>query len=158
MNIRSEIDLDHLSQIHGIVKKLASPESSLDDPALIQALASVSSQVIPSHEAVIPGKGEGNNYSLFCRKCFLEYKNASIERCTRCGNRELLTKNARHAELKGKVEVLRNAYESHKKRKDEWSRYRLDSRTKVASKQVSTDYERWRKWEPNTSEDDAVRV
>lgn len=58
-----------------------------------------------------PGKGEGQNYIIFCRHCFTEYQ-IKTEKCNRCG-KKTISREERMAELKKKV----NEYKEDKARK-----------------------------------------
>lgn len=151
-------DFEKLDRIHEIIQNLSKPSISADDTDVVAAVSALQCGVTNSRGVVAKsGKGEGDKYYLFCRRCFHELLREEIKKCPTCGNESLVTRAERHAELNGKAKVLKESYLNHVKRKEEWARY--DSKaceSGCRKKSASTNYERWSKWEPETSEDDEV--
>ena len=104
----------------------------------------------------VPGKGERNNYSMWCRQCFREFRDASVTRCSMCGNEQLICAADRHAELAHKVQLLKTKRSEKLVRQDRWHRFQ-STRNLVTSKALgNTDYARWSKWEPDSTDDESV--
>ncbi|KAF4702886.1 hypothetical protein FOZ63_030885 [Perkinsus olseni] len=94
-----------------------------------------------------PGKGNGEGYVLFCKKCFTEYV-SEVESCGRCGNKKLMARKERLEGLHAKVENLQKENAAHAWRKDKWERW-LKSRQLVPKSKV-INYQKWEYWEPET--------
>ncbi|CEM30066.1 unnamed protein product [Vitrella brassicaformis CCMP3155] len=100
------------------------------------------------------GKGEGDKYQWFCKRCFVEYEEDSLdghEQCRRCG-RQLMSRAARHAELHAKVEQLKEDKAQHLSRKDRWLRWKKSQ--ELLGRGKSINYTKWDYWEPESDEDD----
>ncbi|KAF4664574.1 hypothetical protein FOL47_005061 [Perkinsus chesapeaki] len=98
-----------------------------------------------------PGKGNGEGYMLFCKKCFTEYV-SHTDRCGRCGNEELTTREERLSELHSKARNLQRENAAHAWRKDKWERW-LRSRQLVPKSRV-INYQKWEYWEPDSDTED----
>jgi tetratricopeptide (TPR) repeat protein len=98
------------------------------------------------------GKGEGQNYKWWCKKCFVEYGiDLDDNKCSRCQG-ELMSQPDRRAELMGKVEVFREAKVKHQWRKDKWLRWKKSQSMLGKSRYIN--YKAWEYWEPETDTDE----
>ena len=153
--------LDELSKVHTILQTLSDPRKSVDDKDIVDAVSSLKASrsridCAPEIDSGVHGKGDGQNYALFCRRCFREYASNDLTGCSNCGSPKLCSRADRQSELRGKVEVLKEAYLRHKNRKDLWYRYEEGSVNSGRLQSGVTDYDRWSKWEPETSDDDEI--
>lgn len=85
------------------------------------------------------GKGEKENYKMFCERCETEYL-IDLETCTRCGYKTI-TQKARRAKLLVKVEEykkLKNRRAERRKRWDLWKKTES-----MNHKKMSTNYDKW---------------
>eukprot|EP00392_Amoebophrya_sp_AT5.2_P016929 g17238.t1 len=98
------------------------------------------------------GKGQGEDYLLFCKKCFTEFLTDSIEKCTRCGNTKLMTQAERKKELLFKLEEYKEEKAKHQVRKDKWTRWKKSQSLLGKSKVVN--YKSWEYWEPDSDAED----
>lgn len=108
------------------------------------------------------GKGEGDNYLLFCRACHWEYAVDDIKSCTMC-NSALVTKDERKAELRAKVEAALKEKQERNDRRQRFERWqearkrRLQQQQQAKAKaKSSTDYEAWDFWEPESDDESSV--
>ena len=97
------------------------------------------------------GKGEGKNYKLFCKFCFIEYDEDSIQQCTHC-NRKLMTQKERHDELNIKVEQLKDKKIRKKTRKANFENW-LKSEQIVKTRSFKN-YQKWDLYESSSDEDE----
>eukprot|EP00397_Hematodinium_sp_SG-2012_P011178 GEMP01011310.1.p1 GENE.GEMP01011310.1~~GEMP01011310.1.p1 ORF type:complete len:931 (+),score=227.39 GEMP01011310.1:143-2935(+) len=96
------------------------------------------------------GKGAGENYKMFCRRCHTEYV-IEISICSRCQG-PLMPQEARRKELMGRVEELKVENANHARRKDKWIRWKKSQALIGKSKCIN--YKAWEFWEPETDEED----
>jgi len=98
------------------------------------------------------GKGEGERYRWFCKRCFVEYGiDLDDNKCSRCSG-ELMSQPDRRAELMAKVDVFREAKVKHQWRKDKWLRWKKSQAMLGKSKYIN--YKAWEYWEPDTESED----
>ena len=76
------------------------------------------------HERILKmgrdGKGEGERYLWWCKKCFVEYGiDLEGNKCSRCSG-PLMSQKERRADLMAKVDDFRAAKVKHQWRKDKW--------------------------------------
>lgn len=98
------------------------------------------------------GKGEGQNYRWWCKRCFVEYGiDLEDNKCSRCQG-DLMSQPDRRAELLGKCEVFREAKVKHQWRKDKWLRWKKSQTMLGKSRYIN--YKAWEYWEPDTDTED----
>jgi len=100
------------------------------------------------------GKGEGQNYKWWCKRCFVEYTVDLPENsCTRCKKSDqMMTQAQRREELMGKLEVFKEEKAKHHFRKDKWLRWKKSQALLKRSKYIN--YKAWEFWEPDTDTED----
>ena len=110
-----------------------------------------------------PGPGTGDSYDWWCRGCFTEFTNEAFAAsapshlhetpalltCHKC-NTNLISRECRSAELKEKVERLREQQAQRLMRKDRYNRW---LKTKQILKQGTTDYHSWDLYEAPSDEE-----
>lgn len=95
------------------------------------------------------GKGEGDNYLLFCKKCFREY-NIEKETCAFCSTK-LITKKQRHNELQEKVSDLKDKKKSKAERKMKFENWVKTE--KLCKNNGFKNYEKWELYESSEDEE-----
>ena len=95
------------------------------------------------------GKGEGENYTNFCRNCFVEYTRETPV-CLHC-NKKTLTREERRNELKGKVEEYKKRKAAKDERKNKWENWRKTQA--IYWKKTSTNYSKWDYFTSSEEED-----
>jgi len=100
------------------------------------------------------GKGEGQRYKWWCKRCFVEYHIDLPEgKCTRCGKDDMMmSQQARRDELMGKLEVFKEEKAKHQWRKDKWNRWKKSQALLGRSRNIN--YKAWEYWEPETDTED----
>eukprot|EP00933_Yihiella_yeosuensis_P038890 TRINITY_DN32836_c0_g2_i1.p1 TRINITY_DN32836_c0_g2~~TRINITY_DN32836_c0_g2_i1.p1 ORF type:complete len:1121 (+),score=299.94 TRINITY_DN32836_c0_g2_i1:74-3364(+) len=100
------------------------------------------------------GKGEGERYKWWCKRCFVEYYIDLPENtCTRCHQSDkMMTQQDRRAELMDKVEDFKVTKARHQWRKDKWVRWKKSQAMLKRSR--NTNYKAWEYWEPDTESED----
>eukprot|EP00441_Pelagodinium_beii_P047349 CAMPEP_0197621836 /NCGR_PEP_ID=MMETSP1338-20131121/2275_1 /TAXON_ID=43686 ORGANISM="Pelagodinium beii, Strain RCC1491" /NCGR_SAMPLE_ID=MMETSP1338 /ASSEMBLY_ACC=CAM_ASM_000754 /LENGTH=1093 /DNA_ID=CAMNT_0043191385 /DNA_START=80 /DNA_END=3361 /DNA_ORIENTATION=- len=100
------------------------------------------------------GKGEGERYKWWCKRCFVEYFiDLPEHQCTRCKKSDqMMTQQERRAELMDKVEVFKEDKARHQWRKDKWSRWKKSQALLKRSRYIN--YKAWEYWEPDTDTED----
>ncbi|CAD7941167.1 unnamed protein product [Amoebophrya sp. A25] len=98
------------------------------------------------------GKGQGDDYLLFCKFCFTEYLTDSLDKCTRCGKEPLMTQAERKKELMFKLENYKEEKAKHQVRKDKWLRWKKSQALLGKSKVIN--YKAWEFWEPDSDNED----
>jgi len=100
------------------------------------------------------GKGEGDRYKWWCKRCFVEYFiDLPDNKCTRCGQSDqMMTQQARREQLLDKVEVFKEEKARHQWRKDKWNRWKKSQALLKRSKYIN--YKAWEYWEPDTDTED----
>lgn len=100
------------------------------------------------------GKGEGDRYKWWCKRCFIEYlidlpRNA----CTRCKQSDkMISQKERREELMSKLADYKETKNKHQCRKDKWLRWKKSQALLKRSKYIN--YKAWEYWEPDTDTED----
>jgi len=95
------------------------------------------------------GKGEGENYSHFCRNCFVEYTRETPV-CLHC-DKKTMTREERRNELKSKVEEYKKRKVAKDERKSKWENWRKTQA--IYWKKTSTNYSKWDYFTSSEEED-----
>eukprot|EP00435_Cladocopium_sp_Y103_P072466 s448_g40.t1 len=100
------------------------------------------------------GKGEGTKYKWWCKRCFVEYFIDLPEgKCTRCQQSDqMMSQEARRAELMEKLDVFKEEKAKHKWRKDKWTRWKKSQALLGKSRFIN--YKAWEYWEPDTDSEE----
>mmetsp|Transcript_13849 Transcript_13849/g.30537 ORF Transcript_13849/g.30537 Transcript_13849/m.30537 type:complete len:1088 (-) Transcript_13849:137-3400(-) len=100
------------------------------------------------------GKGEGDRYKWWCKRCFVEYLiDLPNDTCTRCRQSDkMMTQEQRREELMGKLEDYKKTRASHQWRKDKWLRWKKSQALLGRSRNIN--YKAWEYWEPDTETED----
>eukprot|EP00425_Heterocapsa_triquetra_P045235 CAMPEP_0195086172 /NCGR_PEP_ID=MMETSP0448-20130528/26371_1 /TAXON_ID=66468 /ORGANISM="Heterocapsa triquestra, Strain CCMP 448" /LENGTH=1109 /DNA_ID=CAMNT_0040119613 /DNA_START=1 /DNA_END=3330 /DNA_ORIENTATION=+ len=100
------------------------------------------------------GKGEGQRYKWWCRRCFVEYMiELPGNRCTRCQQDDKMIKQEdRRAELMDKLDDYKSGRAKHQWRKDTWIRWKKSQALLGRSRNIN--YKAWEYWEPDTDTED----
>ncbi len=85
------------------------------------------------------GKGEGEEYQSFCKRCFIEYT-LETPLCVHCSEKTI-TRAERFAELMAKVEVIKKKRADKEKRKYKWDQWKKTQA--IYWKKTSTNYSKW---------------
>ncbi|CAD7941911.1 unnamed protein product [Amoebophrya sp. A120] len=115
----------------------------------------IAEQIRKSEEKLLygrDGKGQADDYLLFCKFCFTEYLTDRLENCTRCKKGPLMTKEARHKELYAKLDDYKEEKAKHQVRKDKWVRWKKSQSLLGKSKVIN--YKAWEYWEPDSDGED----
>jgi len=152
-NNPEELDdfLDKVNEIHKQVTGLAKNEVSLDEVSGTQTKLEEENrrkeQLKRQKEEEdrlkikrgTSGKGQGDDYVSFCRHCFVEYSFESPV-CYHCG-KNTLSKQARHDELKLKLDDFKKKKAAKEERKNKWEKWRKTQA--IYWKKTSTNYSKW---------------
>lgn len=100
------------------------------------------------------GKGEGTKYKWWCKRCFVEYFIDLPEgKCSRCQQSDqMMSQEARRAELMEKLDVFKEEKAKHKWRKDKWNRWKKSQALLGKSRFIN--YKAWEYWEPDTDSEE----
>lgn len=100
------------------------------------------------------GKGEGERYKWWCKRCFVEYLiDLPNNTCTRCKQSDkMMTQPERREELMGKLDTYKKTRVAHAWRKDKWLRWKKSQALLGKSRNIN--YKAWEYWEPDTDTED----
>ena len=135
--------------VHGAVKGLKDGTTSLQQSQHLlttlqppSAPLSTTAKPIEEHKeqllsaAVRAGAGVGDNYSRWCSQCRLEYEDAAVKRCERCGT-NLSSREQRHAFLKQKVARLNAEKQTRRERRERFRALKQARQTEQHSLSLS---------------------